>query len=238
MTLRTAHASAAFLLITLSLAAGVSPNSAHAFSDWPSRAVKLIVPFPAGSANDIAARMYSEGLSKRWSRPVIVDNRPGADAFVGGEALTDTADDHTLLYTTAAMITVNPLLHEPIPYDPILDMVPIAPGAGAILVVAVTNSLPVFRICRIMSSPSGARSRRPTGCHRSSLAASPSNTTKTVSVENSFLPGSVSGKSTSSGLISTVHRPGTTVPQLTISSPVPPKGSPALSMPASVSGNV
>jgi tripartite-type tricarboxylate transporter receptor subunit TctC len=127
------------ILVTL---IALSPNSALAFSDWPSRTVRIIVPFPAGSADDVAARMYAEGLARRWTRPVIVENKPGADAIVGGEAFSDTGDDHTLLYATASMITVNPLLHEPIPYHPILDMVPIAPGAGAILVIAVANGVP------------------------------------------------------------------------------------------------
>lgn len=147
MTLRTVHASAALLLIALGLATGVAPASAQVFSDWPSRAVKLIVPSPAGSANDVAARMYSEGLARRWFRPVIVENKPAADAIlVGGGAFTNVRDDHTLLYGTASTITVNTLLNGPLPYDAIPDMVAIAPGAGSIFVIAVTDSLPAHSL--------------------------------------------------------------------------------------------
>ena len=133
---------AAFFITCAIIDAFASPP-APTFSDWPSRTVKIIVPFPAGSADDVAARIYAEGLSQRWTRPVVVENKPDADAIVGGEPFAGARDDHTLLYGTASMITVNPLLHEPLPYDPVLDMVPIAPGAGSILVIAVTNSLPV-----------------------------------------------------------------------------------------------
>jgi tripartite-type tricarboxylate transporter receptor subunit TctC len=129
--------------IRLALAlAALAPGAALAFGDWPSRAVKIVVPFPAGSANDAAARMYADGLSRRWARPVIVENKPGADAIIGGGAFANARDDHTLLYGTASMITVNPLLQAALPYDPILDMVPIAPGASSVLVIAVTNELP------------------------------------------------------------------------------------------------
>jgi tripartite-type tricarboxylate transporter receptor subunit TctC len=109
---------------------------------WPTRTVKIIVPFPAGAANDAAARLYADGLSRRWAFPVIIENKPGADAIVGGGAFASAGDDHTLLYGTASMVTVNPLLQSTLPYDPALDMVPIAPGASAILVIAVANSVP------------------------------------------------------------------------------------------------
>src|SRR5712671_998095 len=51
--------------------AGLAPSASHAADPWPTRTVRLIVPFPAGSANDAAARLYAEGLSKRWAKPVV-----------------------------------------------------------------------------------------------------------------------------------------------------------------------
>src|SRR5262245_25294076 len=88
------------ILTSPSLAAGPTDN-------WPSRTVKVIVPFPAGAANDTAARLYADGLSRRWGVPVVVENKPGADAIVGGAAFASANDDHTLLYGTASMLTVN-----------------------------------------------------------------------------------------------------------------------------------
>jgi len=111
--------------------------------DWPNRAVKIIVPFAAGSANDVSARLYAEGLAGRWGKPVIVENRPGADAIVGGGAFANAKDDHTLLYGTASMITVSPLLQEVLPYDPSRDMVPISSTASSIFVIAVHDRMPV-----------------------------------------------------------------------------------------------
>ncbi|WP_456768628.1 Bug family tripartite tricarboxylate transporter substrate binding protein [Bradyrhizobium sp. USDA 3650] len=107
------------------------------------RNVKIIVPFAAGSANDASARFYADGLTRRWGKPVIVENRPGADAVVGGGAFANARDDHTLLYGTASMVTVSPLLQDSLPYDPSRDMVPIASTASSILVIAVHDGLPV-----------------------------------------------------------------------------------------------
>ena len=111
--------------------------------DWPARAVKVIVPFAAGSANDVSARLYADGLARRWAKPVIVENKPGADAIVGGGAFANAKDDHTLLYGTASMVTVSPLLQEVLPFDPSRDMVPISSTASSILVIAVHDQLPV-----------------------------------------------------------------------------------------------
>jgi tripartite-type tricarboxylate transporter receptor subunit TctC len=112
------------------------------FSDWPSRDVKIIVPFPAGSADDVAARLYAEGLSGRWRRLVIVENRPGGDAMPGGDASVDARDDHTLLYGTASMFTAHPLLQGARSDPPMPDVLPIAPAASAVLVVAVADTVP------------------------------------------------------------------------------------------------
>jgi tripartite-type tricarboxylate transporter receptor subunit TctC len=111
--------------------------------DWPTRAVKIIVPFSAGSANDVSARVYADRLAKRWGKPTIIENRPGADAIVGGGAFANAKDDHTLLYGTASMNTVAPLQQEVLPYDPFRDMVPISSTASSIFVIAVHDQLPV-----------------------------------------------------------------------------------------------
>jgi tripartite-type tricarboxylate transporter receptor subunit TctC len=110
--------------------------------EWPARTVKIIVPFSAGSANDTSARVYADGLARRWGKPVVIENRAGADAIVGGGAFANAKDDHTLLFGTASMITVNPLLQETLPYDPAFDMVPISSAASSIFVVAVHDHVP------------------------------------------------------------------------------------------------
>jgi tripartite-type tricarboxylate transporter receptor subunit TctC len=145
----------AAILGTLLMAPGLMPGPALAAGPsgtWPSRTVKMIVPFPTGAANDTAARLYADGLSRRWGVPVVVENKPGADAIIGGGAFASANDDHTLLYGTASMLTVNPLLQNNLPYDPTSDMVPIAAGASSILVVAVASSVPAQSLRELMES--------------------------------------------------------------------------------------
>jgi tripartite-type tricarboxylate transporter receptor subunit TctC len=137
------------LLTILALMPHRAP-AADSPGSWPTRIVKIIVPFPAGSANDAAARLYADGLSRRWAFPAIIENKPGADAIVGGGAFASAGDDHTLLYGTASMVTVNPLLQSSLPYDPILDMVPIAPGASSILVIAIASGVPAQSLQDLM----------------------------------------------------------------------------------------
>jgi tripartite-type tricarboxylate transporter receptor subunit TctC len=124
-------------------ASASATSTCLAGDEWPTRAVKIIVPFPAGTANDVSARVYADGLAKRWGKPTVIENKPGADTIVGGAAFANARDDHTLLYGTASMITVSPLLQEVLPYDPSRDMVPISSTASAILVIAVHDRLPV-----------------------------------------------------------------------------------------------
>ena len=112
------------------------------FSDWPSRGVKIIVPFPAGSSDDIAARLYAQGLSRRWFRPVVVENKPAADAVVVPAAFANANDDHTLLYATSSMIIADELSRGPLADRPMLDLIPIAAAASAVIVVAAAHDVP------------------------------------------------------------------------------------------------
>jgi tripartite-type tricarboxylate transporter receptor subunit TctC len=134
----------ATLLAILATIAVATPRAlaAPTFSDWPSRDVKIIVPFPAGSADDVAARLYAHGLSRRWTRRVIVENKPGSDAVVIRATFANADDDHTLLYATASSIIVGPLLRDPVHERSNPDVVPVAPGAGTAVVIAVANHVP------------------------------------------------------------------------------------------------
>ena len=116
--------------------------AADADKSWPTRHVRVIVPFAAGSVNDLAARLYADGLSKRWGQPVVIENRPGAETNIGTAAFTSAHDDHTLLYGVASTLTVNPLVFGTMPFDPARDVVPISAGASAILLVAVHIGVP------------------------------------------------------------------------------------------------
>jgi tripartite-type tricarboxylate transporter receptor subunit TctC len=88
------------------------------------------------------ARVLAEALSKRWKHPVVVENRPGADHILAVQALTDSRDGHTLLFVTHSALTVNPLLHEKLPYDPVRDVAPISLVVDDFLCIVAAPSLP------------------------------------------------------------------------------------------------
>ena len=137
-------------LLALLFAAAVScaPAPVHAES-WPERPVKIIIPIPAGLGTDFALRLFAEKLSARWGQPVVVENRPGADAIVAVTSFVTARDDHMLLFSFAGPITINPFIHEKLPYDPVRDLVPIATVIDNFFAIAVSSptgvsSLPAF----------------------------------------------------------------------------------------------
>jgi tripartite-type tricarboxylate transporter receptor subunit TctC len=126
-------------LLVFAAAGGVSTAAA----DWPERSVHMVVPAAPGGSIDLAARLFAEQLTQRWGRPVVVDNRPGADGIIAVQALLQASDGHTLLLTFPGVVTVVPLLHERLPYDPVGDLVPISSIANDFLTVAVTPALSI-----------------------------------------------------------------------------------------------
>jgi tripartite-type tricarboxylate transporter receptor subunit TctC len=109
---------------------------------WPQRPVRFIVPLGPGSGADIGARLVADRLSARWGKPVVIENRPGADGLVAIQAFVNAADDHTLLFTPAGSFTVHPLQYAKLPYVP-EDLVPIARVSNTILAVGVPVSLKI-----------------------------------------------------------------------------------------------
>lgn len=110
-------------------AAGVFPATSWAqapSAPWPTRPVRLIVPYPAGGGVDVLARALANRLEARWGQPVTVDNRPGANTLVGTEHMLRAQDGHTLLFTTDATFTINPHLYAKLPYDFERDFTPIS----------------------------------------------------------------------------------------------------------------
>jgi tripartite-type tricarboxylate transporter receptor subunit TctC len=113
---------------------------------WPQTTVRLILPLGPGSATDVTARLYAERLAARWGRPVVVENRPGPDGLVAVAAFVGARDDHTLLFSIGGPVTINPVSHDKLAYDPDRDLVPIAPASDSFLAVAVSTSLGVTSI--------------------------------------------------------------------------------------------
>jgi tripartite-type tricarboxylate transporter receptor subunit TctC len=116
---------------------------------WPQRTVRVIVPNPPGVGLDVVARLFSERLSARWGHPVVIENLPGADGIIAAREFVARRDDHTLLYSFGGLISINPVLHEKLPYDPNRDLVPISSASENAVAIAVSASLAVGTLAEL-----------------------------------------------------------------------------------------
>jgi tripartite-type tricarboxylate transporter receptor subunit TctC len=137
--------------VTVSLAGvfAISAAPALAAQSWPQRTVRVILPNPAGVGLDVTARLFAERLSARWRKPVIIENIPGADGILAVREFVGRRDNHTLLYSFAGPITINPLIYERLPYDPALDLVPIASAADNFLAIAASAASKVGSLAEL-----------------------------------------------------------------------------------------
>ncbi|MDQ8728331.1 tripartite tricarboxylate transporter substrate binding protein [Bradyrhizobium sp. LHD-71] len=117
--------------------------------DWPQQTVRIVVPFPAGSGIDAAARIISDSLAKRWKQPVVIENKPGSETTIGAGTFAATRDGHTLLYTTFGTLSVAPLTVEKLPFDPEADLVPLVPTVSVVVAISVTTSLAVQTLAEL-----------------------------------------------------------------------------------------
>jgi tripartite-type tricarboxylate transporter receptor subunit TctC len=123
--------------------ATIARPSSAATPAWPERPVRVLTPFPAGTGADIAARLYAERLSARWGKPVIVENRPGADGILAVSAVVNAHDGHTLLFTNGGPLTANLFNHDKLPYDPDRDLLPISTGVDVTVALSVPAALKI-----------------------------------------------------------------------------------------------
>ncbi len=124
-----------FAALTLLSALAVAPATAQ---DYPTRAIRIIVPFPAGGPSDVLARLISDKMSVDFQQPVVVENRPGANTVIGAEAAAKAAPDgYTLLMAIDSTLVMNQYLYKALPYDPIGDFAPISVVAKTIGLLVV-----------------------------------------------------------------------------------------------------
>jgi tripartite-type tricarboxylate transporter receptor subunit TctC len=133
----------AFGYLTAAVFALAAIPAAHA-DNYPSKPIKMIVPFPAGGTTDVMARVISQELTKSWGQQVIVENRPGAGGNIGSDAVAKSPPDgYTLLMGTVGTHGINVSLYKKMPFDPVKDFVPITLVTAAPNILVVHPSLPV-----------------------------------------------------------------------------------------------
>ncbi|HXR56255.1 MAG TPA: tripartite tricarboxylate transporter substrate binding protein [Casimicrobiaceae bacterium] len=125
---------------------GLSMPAASA-ADYPTKPIRIVVPFPPGGTTDILARAVAQKLSETWNQQVIVDNRPGAGGNIGADLVAKAAPDgYTLVMGTVGTHAINPNLYRKMPYDHVKDFAPIILVAGVPNVLVVNPSLPVHTV--------------------------------------------------------------------------------------------
>ncbi len=118
--------------------------------DYPTRPVRLIIPFPAGGSNDVVGRLVATYLGERSGRQMVVDNRSGAGGVIGTEAVAKSPPDGYTLLLISMAHAVNPWLFK-LSYDPIKDFAPVALLAEGANVVVVNPSLPVNSVKELIA---------------------------------------------------------------------------------------
>ncbi len=140
------------LLVSVLIAATAAlPGAAHA-QTYPSKPIRLIIPFPPGGATDIIGRTLAQKLSTQLGQTVIVDNKPGAGGTLGSaEAAKAPPDGYTLLLATTSTHSIAPTLYKNIPYSVEKDFAPITEVATATNVLIVTPNLPVKDVAELVA---------------------------------------------------------------------------------------
>ena len=130
------------MLAALATAAAAATLPASA-QNWPSRPVRVLVPYPPGSGTDIIGRVLAEKLQAAWGQPVVVENRPGGGGTIGTEAGARAAPDgHTFLISDVGPLAMAPSLYARLPYDPVRDFEAVGLVARLPFVLATHPAVP------------------------------------------------------------------------------------------------
>jgi len=122
------------------LAAFPTLAAAQAF---PSKSVKIVVPFAAGGATDVVARLLAQKLQDAWGQPVVVENKAGAGGNIGADLVAKSpGDGYTLLMASGSIVTANPHMYKSLTYDPAKDLVPVTNVSSGPQVIAIHPGVP------------------------------------------------------------------------------------------------
>ena len=131
------------LLVAAGAATALTQTFAQAQAAWPSKPIRLVVPFPAAGATDLFARTLAQKLGEVLGVTVVIDNKPGAGGAIGADAGAKAAPDgYTLLLTTSSTHAIGPAINPRLPYDTVRDFTPIAHVGNAPSIMLVPNDSP------------------------------------------------------------------------------------------------
>ena len=133
-------------LMTATAAAQERPDA------FPTRSIKIVVPFPAGGPSDVLARMIGQKMSEDWGQPVVVENRPGANTVLGAQQVAKAAPDgYTLLMAIDSTLTMNQYLYRTPPYDPFTDFAPVTLTAKTMQLLIVNAASDVKTVKELIA---------------------------------------------------------------------------------------
>ena len=139
------------------LAQTASTGSGQAY---PSKAIRIIAPFPAGGSSDTIARMMALKLNEAWGQPVVVDNRGGVGGSLGTEiAAKSPPDGYTLLVGNVSPVAINANIYRKLGYDPVRDLVPISLAVTGPQIVVVHPSVPAKNIKELIAAARGRKDK-------------------------------------------------------------------------------
>ncbi len=143
----------AFVVTTVLIAASAGSTSALAqkTTEWPTKAIKIVVPYPPGGSSDIIARAISQPLSEALGQPVLVDNKPGANGNIGSDAVAKATDGHTLLLCDVGSLAISPSVYLKLPFDPSKDLVGVAMLAYSPHLLVVHPSVPASNLKELVA---------------------------------------------------------------------------------------
>ena len=145
MTIRFSRAARPLLRVAaqLLLASVAFANTLASAQEWPTRAVRIVVPYPAGGAVDIVARALADKLAAQWGQPVVIDNKAGAGGLIGADAVARSAPDgYTLVMGTVSSHAIAPAVYRKMPYDAVADFTPISLVALTPYIITVNSGVP------------------------------------------------------------------------------------------------
>jgi tripartite-type tricarboxylate transporter receptor subunit TctC len=127
-----------------------APEVVAQSGNYPTRPIRLVVPYPPGGAIDPIARMLIQRLDETWGQPVVVDNKPGAGTLIGTDFVAKAAPDGHTLGLVATSFTVLPAVHAKMPFDPVKDFAPIGLVAYIPLMLVVNPQVPAHSISELV----------------------------------------------------------------------------------------